>query len=170
MRSMTLHQPSSFPKKLRKALEDICASEGVTRACKEHTKFPGRKLLDKFFKAQLSSIGYSVESDRLRVTENARFDLDLLITEPDWRTAVLIEGGQAARVDLALLKFIVWGRNIDSPHSGYAALLVSDKKLLRTITGTTDEAAFDYLKRLRPLFSATAPNVADLLIVEFKSQ
>ena len=31
------------------------------------------------------------------------------------------------------------------------------------------EAAFDYLRRLRPLFLGTCPNITDLLVVEFET-
>ena len=169
MRSMTLQNPSLFPLQLRNDVEAICKSAKVTQACRAHTKSSGRKLLDEFFKDQLSSRGYSVECERLRVAENCKFDLDLLISGSNSRTAVLLEGGKAARVDLDLLKLIAWGKRDRSADLAYAAFIVSDKQLSRTITGTPYETAFDYLKRLRPLFSATVPNLTDLLIVEFKA-
>jgi hypothetical protein len=83
--------------------------------------------------------------------------------------AVLIEGGQAARVDLDLLKFIAWSKRKNSPANSFAALIVSDKELQRSVTGTTGETAFDYLARLFGLFRATGAEVADLLVVEFSS-
>jgi len=164
---MTLNEPSDFPINLRKDIECICNSSEVKHACKEHTKSPGRKILDTYFANQLTSRGYSVKRDRLLVAENSKFDLDLLINGPNWRVAVLIEGGKAARIDLDLLKFIAWGRRENSPSTSFVALIASDKKLLRNITGTTKETAFDYLVRLNRLFSTINPKVADLLVVEF---
>jgi len=169
MRSMTLNKPSSFPANLRKDIECICDSAEVKQACKEHTKSPGGKILDIYFADQLASRGYSVRRDRLFVTEKSKFDLDLLISGPNWRVAVLIEGGKAARVDLDLLKFIAWGKKEDNASTSFVAFIASDKLLLRNITGTRSETAFDYLVRLRALFSAAAPKVADLLAVEFRS-
>jgi hypothetical protein len=172
MRSKTLHDPSSFPSALRGHLEEICRSGGVKNACKNHTESPGSKLLDRFFKDQLLSRGYSVESDRLLVARNCRFDLDLLITGGtggNWVVAVLLEGGKAARIDLDLLKFIAWGRTIESRGLPYGVLIASDKKLSRTITGTPDETAFDYLRRLRPLFLGTESNITDILVIEFEA-
>lgn len=172
MRSKTLyqhlHQRSSFPQGLREDIEKICNSKDISQACKEHEGSPGSKLLDKFFKDQLLSRGYSVTSDNLRVADKCKFDIDLLITSSDWQAAVSIEGGQAARVDLDLIKFIAWAKKLKSSDVGYAILIGSDKKLSRNITGTTNEAAFDYLERLFPLFHATNPNITDLLVVEFK--
>jgi len=83
--------------------------------------------------------------------------------------AVLIECGQAARVDLDLMKFIAWGRTIEPPDLCYAVLIASDQKLLRTITGTPHEATFDYLRRLSPLFLGTGSNITDLLMIEFET-
>lgn len=154
---------------LHNHLEEICGSEDVRRACTDHTNSPGSKLLDRFFKTRLSSKGYSVESERLWVTRNCKFDLDLLITGKNWVVAVLLEGGQAARVDLDLMKFIAWGRNIEPPDLCYGVLIASDKKLLRTITGTPNEAVFDYLRRLCPLFLGTGSNITDLLMIEFET-
>lgn len=167
MRSVTLKEPSPFPPNLRQDIERICESPEVKQACREHTESPGRKLLDKFFAHQLKSRGYSVMSDHLLVAEECRFDLDLLINGPNWRVAVLIEGGKAARVDLDLLKFIAWGKRENSTDNSFAAFIASDKLLLRNITGTPGETAFDYLSRLRVLFSATSPRITDLLVVEF---
>jgi hypothetical protein len=82
---------------------------------------------------------------------------------------VLLEGGLAARVDLDLLKLIAWGRTIESANPCYGVLIASDKKLLRTITGARNERAFDYLRRLRPLFLGTGLNISDLLMVEFET-
>ncbi len=165
---MTLHNPSSFPQMLRNHLEEICGSEDVEHACSDHTTSPGSKLLDRFFKTRLSSKGYSIESDRLWVARNCKFDLDLVITGKNWVVAILLEGGQAARIDLDLMKFIAWGRSIKPSDLCYGVLIASDKKLFRTITGTPNEAAFDYLRRLRPLFLGTGSNITDLLMIEFK--
>lgn len=169
MRSMTLNEPSPFPPNLRKDIECICDSAEVKQACKEHTESPGGKILDIYFADQLASRGYSVKRDRLWVAEKSKFDLDLLINGPNWRAAVLIEGGKAARVDLDLLKFIAWSKRENSADTSFVALVASDKELRRNITGTQGETAFDYLVRLRALFSATGPKVADLLVVEFQS-
>jgi hypothetical protein len=166
---MTLNEPSLFPPNLRKDIERICDSVEVRQACKEHTESPGWKILDIYFADQLASRGYSVKRDRLWVVEKSKFDLDLLINGPNWRVAILIEGGQAARIDLDLLKFIAWSKRETSADTSFAALIVSDKKLRRNITGTAGETAFDYLVRLRGLFSATGPKVADLLVVEYES-
>jgi len=166
---MTLHIPSSFPQMLRRDLEQICGSEDVKRACTDHTNSPGSKLLDRFFMSCLLSKGYSVKSDRLWVAQNCKFDLDLLITGKNWVVAVLLEGGQAARVDLDLMKFIAWSKTIESAGLCYGAIIASDKKLLRTITGTPNEAAFDYLRRLCPLFLGTGSKITDLLMVEFET-
>ena len=167
MRSMTLNEPSPFPPNLRKDIECICDSVEVKQACKEHTESPGGKILDIYFADQLESRGYSVKRDRLRVAEKSKFDLDLLINGPNWCAAILIEGGKAARIDLDLLKFIVWGKKENSADNSFVVLIASDKKLLRNITGTPSETAFDYLVRLCALFSAAGPKVADLLVVEF---
>jgi hypothetical protein len=105
----------------------------------------------------------------LWVAEKSKFDLDLLINGPNWRAAVLIEGGTAARVDLDLLKFLAWSKREDSVDTSFVALIASDKELRRNITGTQGETVFDYLVRLRALFSAIDPKVADLLVVEFQS-
>lgn len=169
MRSMTLHNPSSFPRILRRHLEEVCGSADVKRACTCHTKSPGSKLLDKFFENRLLSKGYSVKSNQLWVTRNCKFDLDLLITGNNWVAAVLAEGGKGARVDLDLMKFIAWGKSLKSSRLRYGVLIVSDKKLLRSITGATNESAFDYVRRLCPLFLGTGSNITDLFIVEFKS-
>src|SRR5438477_12012237 len=48
--------------------------------------------------------------ENVRVTNDVRFDLDFVITSSDWRRAVLLEGGQAARLDLDLLKFAAYAR------------------------------------------------------------
>jgi hypothetical protein len=166
---MTLNDPSPFSPELRNDLECICNSAEVKQACKEHTESSGGKILDRYFFDKLTAKGYSVNRDRLWVAANSKFDLDLLINGQNWRAALLIEGGKSARIDLDLLKFIAWGEKENSADTRYAALIASDKKLLRNITGTPDETAFDYLVRLRALFSATSPKVADLLVVEFQS-
>jgi hypothetical protein len=166
---MTLYNPSPFPQLLRNDLEEICRSEDVKRACVDHTSSPGSKLLDRFFQNRLSSKGYAVKTDRLWVAQNCKFDLDLLITGRNWVVAVSLEGGKAARIDLDLMKFIAWGRNIEPPNLCYGVLIASNNKLLRTITGTTNEAAFDYLRRLSPLFLGTGSNLTDLLVVEFET-
>lgn len=124
--------------------------------------------MDAFLESQLAARGYSPERN-VRVTPgDSRFDLDLLITRSDWRTAVLVEGGQAARIDLDLLKFIAFGRASTWSGPTYAALIVSDK-LRRNITGNPNERAFDYARRLCRLFNASEPNIADLLVVEFQT-
>lgn len=169
MQSMTLNDLSPFPLELRNDLECICNSAEVKQACKEHTESSGGKILDRYFADQLTSKGYSVKRDRLWVADNSKFDLDLLINGPNWRAALLIEGGKAARVDLDLLKFIAWGEKENSADTRYVALIVSNKKLLQNITGTHNETAFKYLRRLRALFSATSPKLANLLVVEFQS-
>jgi hypothetical protein len=156
---------SLFPPGLRTELERICGGPDITSARQE---LSSGATLDAFLESWLVAGGYSTQRN-VRVVSGSRskFDLDLLVTHSDWRTAVSVQGGVAARIDLDLLKFIAFGRA--SPWSGptYAALVVSDRKLGRNITGTVGEGAFDYLRRLCPLFYASEPDIADLLVVEF---
>jgi hypothetical protein len=159
---------SVFPLDLRADLEEICGGEGIARACLGHQQSPGDRALDAFLEVELKARGYSLTRN-VPVTSDSRFDLDFLITRSNWRAAVLVEGGQAARVDLDLLKFVAFGRAIKWSGFTYAALVVSDKRLFRSITGTGTETAFDYARRLCRLFHAIEPNIADLLVVEFRT-
>ncbi|MDE3111777.1 MAG: hypothetical protein KGK34_02440 [Chloroflexota bacterium] len=86
-----------------------------------------------------------------------------------WRAAISIQGGQAARIDLDLLKLIAFARTHRSSMPIYGVLVLSDKVLLRTITGVKGERAFDYAQRLRRLFDAAASEIADVLVVEFNA-
>ncbi|MFH1716552.1 MAG: hypothetical protein ABIF19_04310 [Planctomycetota bacterium] len=166
---MTYYDSPPFPPNLRKDIECICNSTEVGQVCREHTKSPGGKILDKYFYSKLTSRGYSVKFDRLWVAEGSKFDLDLQITDSSWSVAILIEGGKAARIDLDLLKFIAWARKEHPPSTSFVSLIASDKELHRNITGTRGETAFDYLARLCNLFRATGSEVANLLVVEFHS-
>lgn len=156
-----------FPAALRGDLEQICSSTEITHACQMHESSPGARILDAFVEAQLRSHGYACARN-VRVVGGSRFDVDLLIEQQDWRAAISIQGGQAARIDLDLLKFIALGRGgVRAERPTYAVLMVSDKSLLRTITGAQGERAFDYARRLRPLFLGSASEIADLFVVEF---
>lgn len=157
---------SLFPPALRTELEHICGGREITGACQDLTS---GGTLDAFLDSKLIARGYSTQRNvRVISGSKSKFDLDLLITHSDWRTAVSVQGGQAARIDLDLLKFIAFGRDNADAGPLYGALIVSDKKLLRNITGNKlGERAFDYLRRLWPLFHAAEPNIVDLLVVEF---
>ena len=171
MRSMAFSEirgiRSLFPLALRAELEQICGGLDITSARQE---LSSGGTLDAFLDSKLVARGYSTQRNVLVISgSKSKFNLDLLITHSDWRTAVSVQGGVAARIDLDLLKFIAFGRASSWSGPTYAALVVSDKKLNRNITGNPDERAFDYLRRLCPLFYASEPDIADLLVVEYET-
>lgn len=159
---------SPFPQQLRADLEQICGGAEIRAACGAHQASPGARLLDDCVEQELARRGYRAERN-VRAVGTSRFDIDLLVDHPEWRAAIAVEGGQAARVDLDLLKLIAFARSNRTTKPLYAALVASNKPLLRTITGTVGETVLDYAKRLRPLFAAAAVDVADLLVVEFEA-
>ena len=163
---MTYGGQAEFPVPLRADLERICASPELVTACRAHELSPGGKLLDAYVELQLRHRGYETTRD-VHVARGSRFDVDVLVDETDWSAAIAIEGGQAARIDLDLLRFIALAHERVASSALYGVLLVSDKVLLRSITGASGERAFDYARRLRPLFLVGAPPLADLLVLEF---
>lgn len=165
---MTYRPEAAFPPGLRDAIEHVCGGKEIAYAGEEREGSGRARARDAFVQAQLAKRGYSSERN-VRVADGSRFDIDLLVEQPDWRAAISIQGGQAARIDLDLLKFIAFGRAKRDSKPVYAVLIASDKFLLRTITGTPDERAFDYARRLRPLFLASTSDVVDLLMVEFST-
>ena len=161
----TLKNKSVFPMELRSKLEATVERIGRVKDTGD-TEFP-KKMIGEVG-SYLKAANLSVQSEGITIWPT-RFSLDLFIKGRSFGVAVEVETGKGARIELDLLKLMAFARQTskapDFPIYGW--LLVSDKHLLRTTTGTQRETGFRYTKRVLRLLDLPASGLGDLLITEF---
>ena len=135
MKSMTYREPTTFPVDLRAAIERLCESTEIAHAGAEVEGSARALARDALVQKYLQECGYSTQRN-VKVADGSRFDMDVVVDHADWRAAISVQGGQAARIDLDLLKVIAFGRTRLDKKPLYGVVIASDKPLLKTITGT----------------------------------
>ena len=108
-----------------------------------------------------------------RVSENTRFESDLVIDEGDSGLVCLeIEKGNNSRFELDILKMQMYATKCRKHHSStryFGAFIVpTDNRVDRFISGNTRESSFKYLSRLCCLVAEIQPfPLQDILLVGY---
>ncbi len=151
---------------MRRKLEAIVDKLGPVEDTK-NTILPEKVITQ--VQARLEIAGFHVEKEI--TVPPTQFRVDLLIRHGGFCVPVEIETGRGARIELDLLKLMAFAKRIEKPSEFqiYGWLLVSDKYLSRTTTGTPKETGFNYVKRVLRLADLPASGLRDLLVVEFQT-
>jgi hypothetical protein len=151
---------------MRRKLEDVVKKISPVKDTRD-TKLPEKVI--KETKSWLEAAGCGVDQNVKVPPTN--FTLDLLIRDERFWVASEIETGEGARIELDLLKLTAFAKRTQKTRNWpiYGWLLVSDKFLLRTTTGTPNETGFSYVRRVLRLLDLHQSGLDDLLVVEFQT-
>ena len=97
--------------------------------------------------------GHTV-TENVRAADNARFTHDWVVSSESAIVACELER-TANRIEFDILKFQAFACRQNQARATYGCLIVrADRVLPRHVTGSRNEQAENYLRRLRPLIAA----------------